>query len=92
MVGGFDLNSFRKGISLNKNYIFERMQGNETYGKYVPDNIDPRKLSRGFLLAVSVSFILFIVDSTYWCKSLSRIIFDFKKATQPTEVSEMEWL
>lgn len=53
MQNGFNLNTFRKGITLNKSYIFERMQGNPIYGKYVPDNMDPRKLSRGFLLAVS---------------------------------------
>ena len=29
------------------------MSGNVAYGPYVPDNINPPKLSRGFLLHVS---------------------------------------
>lgn len=53
MQGGYDLNAFKNGITLNKEYIFERMKGNPLYGQYVPDNMDPRKLTRGFLLAVS---------------------------------------
>ena len=53
MQSGFHLNSFKKGITLNKSYIFERMKGNSSYGQYVADNIDPRKLSRNFLLSVS---------------------------------------
>lgn len=52
MSGGFELNSFKKGITLNKDYIIGRMRGNEVYGTYVPDSIDPHKLSRGFLLQV----------------------------------------
>ena len=52
MQSEFNLNTFRKGITLNKSYIFERMQGNPPYGKYVPDNMAPRKLSRGFLSSV----------------------------------------
>ncbi len=52
MSGDFGLNSFKKGITLNKDYIFGRMRGNLAYAAYVPDNIDPHKLSRGFLLQV----------------------------------------
>ena len=29
------------------------MQGNAVYGQYVPDNINPMKLTRGFLLTVN---------------------------------------
>ena len=53
MSSGFEINSLKKGITLNKNYIIQRMQGNPIYADYVPDNINPQKLSRGFLLSVS---------------------------------------
>jgi hypothetical protein len=53
-MSGFELNSFKKCVSLNKNYIIQRMNGNPIYGLYVPDNIDPHKFTRGFLLTVSV--------------------------------------
>ena len=52
MSGDFGLNSFKKGITLNKDYIIGRIRGNGAYGTYVPDNTDPHKLSRGFLLQV----------------------------------------
>lgn len=52
MAGGFELNSFRKGNKLDKNKIFNKMERNPKYALYVPDNIDPRKLTRGSLLAV----------------------------------------
>ena len=32
MFGGYDINSFRKGITLTKEYILGRMQGNLIYG------------------------------------------------------------
>ena len=53
MNGSYDLNYFKKGISLNKQYIIDRMKGNGIYGLYTPDNTDPGKLSRKFLLQVS---------------------------------------
>ena len=43
MREGFELNSFKKGITLNKDYMIGRMRGNGAYGTYVPDNIDPYK-------------------------------------------------
>lgn len=52
MYGGYDLNSFKKGIKLTKEYIIGRMKGNQIYGQYVPDNVNPIKLTRGFLLTV----------------------------------------
>ena len=52
MFGGYDINSFRKGITLSKDYILERMIGNPIYGKYVPDNTNPKKLTRAFLLTI----------------------------------------
>ena len=41
MVGDYSLNSFKKGITLNKKYIISRMEGNATYGYFIPNNIDP---------------------------------------------------
>ena len=52
MSGNFAINSFKKGITLNKQYIMGRMSGNLEYGAYVPNNINPQKLTRAFLLAV----------------------------------------
>ena len=49
-MGGYDINSFRKGETLNKINIFNRMKGNTAYWLYVPDNTDPQKLPRNFLL------------------------------------------
>ena len=46
------LKCFRKGQKFDKKYIVQKMQGNEEYGKYVPDNCDPLKLSRNFLLTL----------------------------------------
>jgi len=65
MNGSYDLNYFKKGISLNKNYIIERMRGNGIYGLYTPNNTDPKKLSRKFLLQVSKLILCFIVGSFY---------------------------
>lgn len=69
MAGGFELNSFRKGHKLDKNEIFNKMKGNPEYGLYVPDNIDPRKLTRGFLLAVIQIYNVIIADCL--CGSLT---------------------
>ena len=52
-MGGYDINSFRKGTTLKKEYILSHMKGNPIYGLYVRDNTDPQKLSRNFLLSVS---------------------------------------
>ena len=63
MVGGFCLNTFRKGDKLTKQYLFDRMKGNPEYAAYVPDNIDPTKLSREFILAVNIIFNYYIAHS-----------------------------
>ena len=34
------------------------MNGNQEYGNYVPNNINPRKLTRGFLLTVIIFYII----------------------------------
>ena len=64
-MGGYDINSFRKGVTLNKAYIFNRMKGNPAYGLYVPDNTDPQKLSRNFLLSVSENIYIFLANRSY---------------------------
>ena len=52
MSGSFELNTFKKGITLSKDYIISRMVGNEVYGLYTPNDVQPKKLSRAFLLRV----------------------------------------
>ena len=52
MSGSFELNTFKKGITLSKDYIISRMVGNEVYGLYTPNDVQPKKLSRAFLLKV----------------------------------------
>ena len=74
MAGDYSLNSFKKGITLNKKYIISRMNGNATYGYYVPNNIDPLKLSRGFLLKVRKYLFIFLANSFYRQAALPRII------------------
>ena len=59
MYGGYNLNSFKNGIKLTKEYILGRMQCNAVYGQYVLDNINPMKLTRGFLLIVNNFYNLF---------------------------------
>ena len=54
MSAEYELNLFKNGITINKEYIISRMRGNGAYGAYVPNNINPHKLSRGFLLQVSL--------------------------------------
>ena len=39
----YEINSFKKGITLSKNYIIGRMQGNQAYGLYTPNNCICRK-------------------------------------------------
>lgn len=52
MIGEYDLNPFRKGIKLTKEYILSRKKGNAAYGQYAPDHVNPKKLTRWFLLTV----------------------------------------
>lgn len=42
----------RAGTKLDKNYIINKITGNEAYGDYVPDNYNPTKLSKEFLLTL----------------------------------------
>ncbi len=52
----YKIGSFKNGIKLDKKFIISKMRGNATYGEYVPDDCDPMKLSRNFLLTL-VAFI-----------------------------------
>ena len=65
MVGGYELNSFKKTITLNKAYIIQRMTGNPVYGQYVPNNINPIKLTRNFLLMVRNIIHIYLVNCSY---------------------------
>ena len=46
----YKLHFFRKGEKLDKNYIIEKMKGNQEYATYTPDIKDPKKFSKDFLL------------------------------------------
>ena len=54
MSSGFDLPYFKNGDTLNKNYIINKILGNEIYKEYIPEGIDLNKLSRKFILSVSL--------------------------------------
>lgn len=54
MSSGFDLPYFRGGDTLNKNYIINKISGNEIYKEYIPEGINLNKLSRKFILSVSL--------------------------------------
>ena len=51
---GYDLSYFRTGDTFTKNYLISKMINIEAYKIYLPDNIGLNKLSRKFLLSVSV--------------------------------------
>lgn len=51
---GFHLKSFRKGETLNKSYLINKMIGNQKYGDFIPDGVKPMSLSRDFLLTVRI--------------------------------------
>lgn len=59
---GFHLNYFRKGVTLNKEYIISKIGSNQNFKDYLPDNISPMCLTRDFLLTVSILY-LFVLAS-----------------------------
>lgn len=59
---GFNLNYFRKGETLNKAYIINKIANNPKFGEYLPDNISPMSLSRDFLLTVSYLYLIISVS------------------------------
>jgi hypothetical protein len=56
------LKYFKTGEKLTKSYIIQKMVGHEEYGLYVPNGIPPERLTREFLLAVSLFYIISLVD------------------------------
>ena len=90
MFGGYDINSFRKGITLSKDYILDRMIGNPEYGRYVPDNTNPKKLTRAFLLTVIIIIIYFLAHSSHWSWFVQRIVWDRKTSIKPAQSNKME--
>ena len=56
---GFNLNYFRKGETLNKSYIINKISNNPKFNEYLPDNISLMSLSRDFLLTVRLLMIIF---------------------------------
>ena len=90
MFGGYDINSFRKGITLSKDYIVGRMIGNPEYGRYVPDNTNPKKLTRAFLLTVIIIIIYFLAYSSHWSWFVQRIVWDRKTSIKPAQSNKME--
>ena len=90
MFGGYDINSFRKGITLSKDYILDRMIGNPEYGRYVPDNTNPKKLTRTFLLTVIIIIIYFLAYSSHWSWFVQRIVWDRKTSIKPAQSNKME--
>ena len=59
---GFNLNYFRKGETLNKAYLINRINNNPKFKDYLPDNVSLMSLSRDFLLAVSLLHLTFLVS------------------------------
>jgi len=51
---GFHLGFFRKGETLNKEYIIEKISKNPNFKYYIPDNVAPICLTRDFLLTVNL--------------------------------------
>lgn len=59
---GFNLNYFRKGETLNKAYIINRINNNPKFKDYLPDNVSLMSLSRDFFLTVSFLYLTFLVS------------------------------
>lgn len=57
---GFNLNFFRKGETLNKAYIINKISRNPNFKDYLPDNVSPMCLSRDFLLTVRLFILEFL--------------------------------
>ena len=60
---GLNLRYYKKGETLSKSYIINKMMGDLRYGSYVPDSINPSDLSRNFLLTVSLYNLYNIIIS-----------------------------
>ena len=60
---GFNLNYFRKGETLNKSYIINKIGNNQKFNEYLSDRVSLINLTRDFLLTVSKYKYLFIIVS-----------------------------
>ena len=65
------------------------MNGNQEYGNYVPNNIDPRKLTRGFLLTVIIFYIILQLIA-YVDKELYKNLYSISKM-QMAQKSFAKW-
>ena len=65
------------------------MNGNQEYGNYVPNNIDPRKLTRGFLLTVIIFYIILQLIA-YVDKELYKNLYSISKM-QMAQKSFSKW-
>lgn len=57
---GFHLNYFRKGETLNKEYIINKIRLNQNFYQYIPDGVSPMSLTRDFLLTVRYFFLIYL--------------------------------
>lgn len=76
---GYDLSYFRKGETLTKNYIINKMMENNVYNDYLPDGIDFTKLSRKFLLSVRILNFIFIQLIAYNDPNLYKQLYSIQK-------------
>lgn len=76
---GFHLSYFRKGETLNKEYIINKISGNPNFKYYIPDGISPMSLTRDFLLTVSILYNI-LVGGLSRSRHVSGILCDFKNA------------
>ena len=58
------------------------MMGTEEYGKYVPNNTSPHKLSRDFLLAVINIYLILLVGNICTARIILRIKINRKRANK----------
>ena len=90
MSSSYEINSFKNGISLSKDYIIGRMRGNGVYGLYTPNNIDLYKLTRPFLLKVSINDNFAIVNCTHGQTIIPRIIWNKQNAIGTEKFCQMD--
>lgn len=53
---GFHLSYFRKGETLSKQYIINKISANPNFQYYIPEGVSPMSLTRDFLLTVRTIF------------------------------------
>ena len=86
------ISNFKKGSTLNKDYIFNRMKGNPQYGLFVPDNAERTKeIIEKFSFFISKTILLNIL-AYFQCgqKFVSRTKCDFKIKALRKEKRKME--